>query len=318
MHDPAVPDERPPYWAKCERMSVSELDRFIRDAAGRVSDQSAPDDGNTPRTPEEFADLCALMRAKVDALKRDTTMPDPPDEYDGPPSPGPFSPSDELEALYRWLEADDERLDEEREYGRSGTYVEYLEQEVEKRRAQIAPIERRERQKHDERVGEYETAREPYRRLLQRWRAEVAEVVRRRETNARLEEFVKRAYRRSDWAFKSKRDPDTRAPITRDFEIASPGEQSDEHVRAYYREVVGRGRLGGCSRRTVSRRCSPFPGAAGRRARPVSTATSPSCSTTRSGSSWRARSRATPSTCSIPARTACWRWTSADSGSRAR
>jgi hypothetical protein len=34
-------------------------------------------------------------------------------------------------------------------------------------------------------------------------------------------------------------------PITRDFEIASPGEQSDEHVRRYYREVVGRDRLEG-------------------------------------------------------------------------
>jgi hypothetical protein len=63
-------------------------------------------------------------------------------------------------------------LEEEREYGRSGTYVEYLEQGVEKRKAQIAPIERRERQKHDERVRQYDIAREPYRRLYQRWRAE--------------------------------------------------------------------------------------------------------------------------------------------------
>ena len=218
MTDPDTPAERPLYWNQCERMSLAELDRFIRDAAMRLSDPSVPDDGSTPRTREEFANLCALMRAKVDALKQDTTLPEPP-EYDGPPNPGAFSPSDELDALYRWLDGEEERLYEAREYGQSGNYVEYLEQQVKKLKAQIAPIEQREQQDHNERVREYDIAREPYRRLYRRWREEVAKVERRQEANDNLEKFVKRAYRRVDRAFNNGRGSGRRGPVTLDFEI---------------------------------------------------------------------------------------------------
>ncbi len=246
MPEPVTPAGRPPYWSGCENMTLVELDRFIRDAAERLYDSSVPTDGSMPRTREEFADLCRFMRAKVDSLKQDTTMPEPP-EYDGPPSPGGFCPSDELEALYRWLESEESGLDEEYEHGRSGTYVEYLEQQVEKLRAQIAPIERRERQKHDERVRKYDIAREPYRGRYQAWRAEVAEAQKRQEANDKLEKFVQRAYRRFDWAFNTKHGSGGKGPITLDFEILPPGERTDEHVRTYYREAVSRGRIRGFS-----------------------------------------------------------------------
>jgi hypothetical protein len=246
VSESTTPTERPPYWSDCENMSLAELDRFIRDAAKRLSDPSAGIDGSMPRTREEFADLCALMRAKVDALKQDTTIPDPP-EYNGPPGPGPFSPSDELEALYRWLKSEERRLNEEIQHGRSGNYVDYLEQQVKKLRVQVTPIERREQEKYDERLREYNIAREPYLHLYKAWRAEVAEAEKRREVNENLEKFVQRAYRRFDRAFNTRRGSGGQGPVTLDFEILPPGERTDEHVRKYYREVVSRGQLRGFS-----------------------------------------------------------------------
>lgn len=171
--DPAA---RPLYWDQCERMSLTELDRFIRDAARRLSDPSVPDDGSTPRSREEFWELCALLRRKVDASKQDATMPEPPD-YDGPPDPGYYpTPSRELEALYRRLQKAERRVERAIEDNDSPTYVEYLEEEVKKVQAEIAPIEQREQERHDERRRQYEKAYEPHRRLLQLRRAEAAKM----------------------------------------------------------------------------------------------------------------------------------------------
>ncbi len=53
------------------------------------------------------------------------------------------------------------------------------------------------------------------------------------------------ARRKVENAFTSRPGPAIRAPITRDFEFVPPGQQTGEHVRAYYREVIRRDRLRG-------------------------------------------------------------------------
>ncbi len=132
MTDPAKPAAPPLYWNQCERMSLTELARFIRDAARSLSDPSVTDDRSTPRSRQEFWALCALLRRKVDASKQDDAMPERPD-YDGPPDPGYYlTPSRELEALYRRLEEAEGRVDRAIEDNDSSTYVECLEREVEK------------------------------------------------------------------------------------------------------------------------------------------------------------------------------------------
>ncbi len=147
MTDPATPAARPPYWGQCEWMSLAELDRFIHDAARRLSDPSVTDDGNTPRSHEEFWELCALLRRKVDASKQDETMLERPD-YQGPPNPGYYlTPSLKLEALYRRLQKAQRRVEQAIEDHDSPTYVEYLEEEVEKVQAEIAPVEQREQER---------------------------------------------------------------------------------------------------------------------------------------------------------------------------
>ena len=247
MTDPATPAARPPYWGQCEWMSLAELDRFIHDAARRLSDPSVTDDGNTPRSHEEFWELCALLWRKVDASKQDETMLERPD-YQGPPNPGYYlTPSLELEALYRRLQKAQRRVEQAIEDHDSPTYVEYLEEEVEKVQAEIAPVEQREQERHDERRRQYEKAYEPHRRLLQLWQAEAAQVEQRRKANEKLDSIVERAYRRVDRAFNPRRRYGNRGPTTLDFEILPPGKRTNEHVREYYREVLRHGQLKGFS-----------------------------------------------------------------------
>jgi hypothetical protein len=141
------------------------------------------------------------------------------------------------------LESEEQRLYEAWDNGETGVYVEYLEQQVAKLQAQIAPIERQEEERHAERVREYDRTREPFRRRYRAWQEEGAKVGVMQEANENLETFVERAYSRYDRLFTSKRGSGARAAITLDFEILPPRERTEEHIRTYYREVFSRGRL---------------------------------------------------------------------------
>ena len=73
----------------------------------------------------------------------------------------------------------------------------------------------------------------------------MARAKRRQGANEKRQAIVDRSCRRVREAFRSKQDLGGQAPITRDFEIAPPDQQGNEHVRRYYGGVVGRGRLKG-------------------------------------------------------------------------
>jgi hypothetical protein len=242
-----TPAERPPYWSDCENMSLPQLGQFIHDALLRRAEPSVPDDGSTPLTRQEFSDLVGLMQAKADALREDTPMPARP-VYDGPPAPTFHSVSDQLETARRWRDRALEHLEDAIRYGHSENRIQHLHGELRKAEVALAVQEDQKGTREEElrqRRREYQQAREPYERSVSAWEREVARVRGRQEANERRQALVDRARRRVQEAFRPKRDPDDPALITRDFEIAPPGEQSDEHVRRYYREVVGRDQLEG-------------------------------------------------------------------------
>lgn len=247
MNEPAAPSEQPPYWEKCEIMNLPQLGRFIYDALRKRSEPSVPTDGSTPLSRPEFSDLVGLMQAKADAQRDDTRMPARP-VYDGPVAPLVYSYQNELQAAYSSRDEALDRLEDAYRYLDGENRIQQRHRELKEAERAIPTIKAEAERKEEEclqRRRQYEQAREPYERSLSAWKREVARVERRREDNDKRQALVDRARRRVDEAFKPKRDPDMRAPITRDFEIAPPGERSDEHVRAYYRQVVGRDRLEG-------------------------------------------------------------------------
>lgn len=248
MSEPTTPAERPPYWSDCENMNFTKLGQFIFDALRRRSEPNVPTDGSTPLSRCEFSDLVGLMQAKADAQKEDTTIPPRP-IYDGPPPPPPVPDTTEL------LNAHRRRRNEARErvaaaikFHAGQNLIRQRLEEVRKAEEAISQVQAEADSKKEEILQlrqEYEQAREPYERSLLAWEREAAQAERRRVANEKLQALVNRQRRRVQEAFRPKRDPDIQAPITRDFEIAPPGEQSNEHVRAYYRDVVGHGRLEG-------------------------------------------------------------------------
>jgi hypothetical protein len=142
-------------------------------------------------------------------------------------------------------------LEDAYRYGRNKNRLQQLHGELRKAEQELAVIEDEEESRMKEiiqRRRQYQQAREPYERSLSEWKQEVARVKQRQEANEKRQALVDRARRRVEEAFRPKRGSDSWGPITLDFEILPPGKRTDEHVRAYYREVVGRGRLRGFSR----------------------------------------------------------------------
>jgi hypothetical protein len=153
-----------------------------------------------------------------------------------------------LKAARRRRDQARERLADAFRYRAGQNLIQQRREDVRKAEQAIPLIEAEAESRKDEILQlrrAYWQAREPYERNLSTWELEVARVRRRQEDNEKRQALVDRSRRRVQEAFRPKRDPAGQAPITRDFEIASPGEQSDEHVRRYYREVVGRDRLEG-------------------------------------------------------------------------
>ena len=240
--------EHPPYWAACESMTLVQLGQFIHDALQRRTEPSTPTDGSTPLSRQEFSDLVGLMQAKADEQKQDTTVPPRP-VYDGPPPPPPFPNDTELlKAARRRRNEARQRLADAIRYRAGRNLILQRKEEVREAEQAIPLIEAEAESRKEEILQlrfEYSQAREPYKRSISAWEREEARAKRRQEANEKRQAVVNRSRRRVQEAFRPKRGTDGQAPSTRDFEIAPPGEQCDEHVRAYYREVVGRGQLEG-------------------------------------------------------------------------
>ena len=241
MHDLGVPDTRPPYWAKCEKMGFTELYRFIDRAVEKRSDPSALGHEDLPRSEEEFIALIDMLKAKADALKEEAPMPERP-TYDGPGHPGPFTPSYELRSLYNRLERYERRVDEAIEGGGSPIYIEYVRDELKKVEQEVAPVEESERREQEQRLAEYREARTPYLDRLRLWEAEEA---RRREAEANRDEIVRRMYRKVKRAAVAQERPSSsKHVINFHWEFAAPGERTHNRVvYDYFREVLRRGRL---------------------------------------------------------------------------
>lgn len=235
----STPNERPASaLAQYEEMSFAHLSRVINNAVERLSDTSGSADEEPTASREGLLALCDLLSVKADALKEAPRPATEPPTDDGPEHPGPFMPSYELRSLYNKLERYERRVEEAIERGDTETYIEYIEDELEKvRREEVAPVEEREQREHDKRIEEYRVARQPYLDRLRRWRDEVAEEARKRELEAAREREVRRAYRRVRRT--SALRPTGRVP----FEILPPGEATEERVRGYYDGLRRRGKL---------------------------------------------------------------------------
>jgi hypothetical protein len=166
--------------------------------------------------------------------------------YVGPAYPGTFTPSDELHALYREQRRAESLVDYESKHGGTETYLDYIKGELEKVEQKIAPVEKREMQEHNKRLKEYGEAHRPHISRVRLWRAEVEKIEEQREAEAKRDEMVRRAYQKVKRAFDPKRASGPKRMGTLPWEIAAPGEWTDDHaVYRYYREVVSRGRLNG-------------------------------------------------------------------------
>lgn len=222
---------------RCQGMSFDQLSRFIENALEKLSDSTAPDDRQTPRSQKELLALCDMLGAKAVAITKNAPVLEPP-KYDGPDNPGPFIPSHELRSLYNKRERYEKHAEDAYE-GSSKTVQEWTEDQLQKMEEQeLAPVEERERRRHDKLVAAYREARKPYSELYQRW---AAEVNRKQEAQANREAVVRRMYR------KAKRNLSSERMDSLPFEIAAPGEGTDEHIRGYYREVLRQRRIEGFS-----------------------------------------------------------------------
>jgi hypothetical protein len=242
MNHPGGPNERLPYWGKCKEMSFAELRKFIDDTLDKLSDPSIPESDALPRSQEELLALCDMLKAKADALKDRTPMPEYP-IYEGPAHPGPFIPSDELEALYCEYRRAEKRVDDALRDGASENYLEFIERELEEVEREIAHIEGREKQDYKRQLREYEKAREPFLRRERLRREEVARTGNKREAEATRERAVERIRQKVKHAVDSQRASGPQPTGHVPFEILPPGEATDERVRGYYDGLRREGKL---------------------------------------------------------------------------
>lgn len=247
MTDSDMPDDQPHYIDRCEEMGFDPLRRFIHD---RLESSLAPADSSNedlPRSEKQFLNLCDMLSAKAKALKQGVAMPKRP-TYEGPRDPGrEFTPSGNLKQLYTKRNRADRRFNYEKKHGDSEIYIGYLADELVKAEQEIAPVEEQEGQEYNKRLRKYEEAHDPHMDRVRLWSAEVDGISERRRDEAKRDAIVERARRKVKRAFGSKRASDPNSISTLPWELAAPGERTDDHVRWYYREVLGRGRLHGFS-----------------------------------------------------------------------
>jgi len=135
------PNERPPYMDECEKMGFAQLKTFIHDAVEKLAYPSDTVTDELPRSQEEHHVLCDMLSAKAEEPEEETLIPERP-TYDGPPHPGRFfTPSRELDALYRKRRTAERRLDYEIKHGDSEVYLGYLRDGLDEVEREIVPIE---------------------------------------------------------------------------------------------------------------------------------------------------------------------------------
>lgn len=255
INDPATPTERPPYWGKCEEMGLAQLGRFIEHALNRLGGPASLDPEDLPTLQEEFVALCDLMSAKANALKQSAPTPLPPrPKYDGPRSPE-FTPSAELEELYRRRDVRLGRLEDAIRYREPKSYVAQVRRDLRAVERQIPLLEEAEkerRREHEKRRREYDEAWIAYKRCVRAWEAQEAQERKRLEAEAKRDRLVERTRRKVKRAFDPQHATDPLRGFgperisTLPFEIAAPGERTDARaIYRYYREVMGRRELDG-------------------------------------------------------------------------
>ena len=226
-----------------EKMGFAQLRRFIHDAVESLSHPLSPANEKYPRAKEELLALCDVLSAKAERLKRNAPALERP-TYDGPKHPGYFfTPSTKLEALYAEQRRADRRVDEAIRYEYSKTYLEYIEDELERIESKTAPVEAREQREHNARLDAYYQARKPYEHRYQSWRAHSEKL---HEDELQRDKAVRSAYRKVKDAFNPKRGSGLKGMGSLPFELAAPGEGTDNQaVYRYYREVLSQGGLDG-------------------------------------------------------------------------
>ena len=247
MNDAAWPDEPASYISRYESMSLNQLGILLHDALPKRSESKVPADGSIPIRRQEFSDLVRLMEAKAEAQKGDFTVPPRP-AYDGPASPRAYSYHGELEAARRKRNQVRERLKSAREFRAGQNRIQQLREELREAAEAINAVEdarERDEEEYRQLLSEYQQARELHWHDLSVWERAAANVERRRKAHEGRMEVVRRARRKVASAFKQKNAPDMQGLVTRNFEIARPDEQGNEHVRTYYEEVMEQGRLPG-------------------------------------------------------------------------
>lgn len=191
-------------WNHYANMPFDQLRNLIRDSLVELS-KTPTNSKEFPQTKEDFLILCELLELKAEEAKDpQTEYPERP-VYDGPPNPGRFTPSEELEELYDQKERALDRVEEASGNGPRDPYFRYVKQELDTLQAKITPIKQQEQREHDQLLKAYREARDPYERRLRLWRSEVEEIEKNRKKAANLDEAVRRSYRRTEEAFRGKR-----------------------------------------------------------------------------------------------------------------
>ncbi len=228
MSDHGTSAERPPYWSKCEAMSFGQIRGFIDAAVDRLLDPAVRTDDAWPNSKEELVKLCELLSEKAAELKDAEPTSSPP-TYEGPEHPGPFTPSDKLRSLYEKWERYKKQRDDAYE-GDSRTVQEWTEDQLKKmEERELAPVEERERHEYAKLLEARRQAYGPYRDRYLAWEAKDKQ---HRESEAERDKIVRRLYN------KVKRIPGADRIITLPFEIAGPGQRTDEDIREYFRGVI--------------------------------------------------------------------------------
>ncbi len=242
MSDPAASLGRPSYWAECEAMSFGELREFVDRCLDAVEEGSV--DGDQPQTKEEFLALADMLELKIEAIRAAI-----PEEPPGPAKPPGyayymsryFEPTAELRAMERNLEELQERREEVRYDMRETGRAQYnqLQREIGELRKRIKEREAAERESYPRRYAAYLEAEPIHARNIRRWRAELAEIRKKRESLVRRADFVQARRRRIETVFKFAASPSTKGIRWR---LLPPGKVSREGLRRHYHELSKKNR----------------------------------------------------------------------------
>lgn len=224
-------------------MNFGRLRLFIHDSLRKLANSSILDNEEIPHSKAEFLSLCDMLEAKASEMKEDVSMPERP-TYVGPPNPGSFAPSDELDALYGKERRASRRVEEAADGG-SKVYFDYVKNELEQIEKEISPIEESEKKDHESQLNAFRKAHEPYKRRLQLWRDEVEKVNKRRENEAERDKMVQRARQKVDSHFSPRRASGSQPTGHLQWDPLPRGEATPGRIRQHYETLQREGKIRG-------------------------------------------------------------------------